>query len=149
MGEPPQPGPDAPAGPAPARPMAPGSAALTGGVSGSAMATFAQSLREPYRTYVMLLAPAMTAAITSFWPLVLAELARAFRGYRAERRDEAARKGLARYKADLNQELSQPGLSRERKEELRTLIKEADEAIIAIHRRSIQRLRNPSGGEKS
>ena len=149
MDEPPEPEPDSAGGPGPSSPITPGSAAITGGISGSALATFAQTLREPYRTYVMLLAPAATAAITSFWPLLLAELSHAFRRSRATRRERDQLQVLDRLKAEIVRDSSRSGLSRERRAELKKLLEEADAAIDEIRRRRISRVNRPGRGKQS
>src|SRR3954463_4075748 len=55
---------DAAAPPAQAR----GAAALTGGAGGGSLAAFAPTLREPYRTLVMIAAPGGAAVVQLVWP---------------------------------------------------------------------------------
>ena len=54
-----------------ARPTRATSALLTGGGSGSALAAFAQTLPDPYKTWLSLASPAVSAVIAACWPLLL------------------------------------------------------------------------------
>src|SRR4051812_10569723 len=46
-------------------------AVLTGGGAGAGLAAFAQTLSEPYKTWISIVAPAGSAIIAAFWPLLL------------------------------------------------------------------------------
>jgi hypothetical protein len=47
-----------------------GGAVLTSGASGTAIASFAQTFKEPYKTWVTISAPAATALIQLTWPYI-------------------------------------------------------------------------------
>jgi hypothetical protein len=103
------------------------------------LATFAQTLREPYRTYVTLFAPAATAAITSYWPLILAGINRLYREYQIVRRDRVAAKALRVYIAEQEKILEDPKVPKEMKAEVRENIRKAQQAIIRRSYKAISR----------
>jgi hypothetical protein len=104
------------------------SALLTGGGAGAGLAAFAQTLSEPYKTWISIAAPAASAVIAAFWPLLLNWSSERFSTLIAERTKKRAIKAMDDYIIVQQRRLEDKGLDDGAKQLIKQRIAEVQRA---------------------
>jgi hypothetical protein len=121
--------------PAPSRPK---SGAVTGGGIGSAIAVFAQTLRDPYKTWAVMLAPSIAVVITATWPRVQLWASEQMQSLFVYANRVKIRWVLDRYIKKQKKKLENGKLTKEQRTQITANIKKVEDAMIDHDFASVQ-----------
>ncbi len=127
--------PSSPSLPAPSRPK---SGAVTGGGGGSAIAVFAQTLRDPYKTWAVMLAPSIAVAIMAGWPRVQSWASGQLQSLFLYAYRVKIRWVLGRFIKKQKKKLADGKLTKEQRAQITANIKKVEDAMIDHDFASVQ-----------